>query len=85
MISLSQLLRYLVVQEWKGENDQGFPRHTCVRVTVVVLCVSVCLSVAASAYVYTWVSLGFCFSWILTRGFSKKPYVQKLWCEKANG
>ena len=24
------------------------------------------------------------FSWICIRGFSKNPFVQKLWCEKAN-
>ena len=55
-------------------------RRACARVTVVVLCVPV---LAASVYVYTCnerysrVSRR-----ILTRGFSKKPSVQKLWRPK---
>ena len=38
-----------------------------------LLCVSVC---------YRSICIGF--SWISTRGFSKKPSLQKLWREKAN-
>ena len=68
------------------------PRRACARVTVlsrVCVCLSVCLSVpalAALAYVcmcnqrYARVSR----KRILTRGFLKKPSVQKLWREKAN-
>ena len=69
------------------------------RLTVVVLCVcvcvciclSVCLSVttlAATSFVFTLKSRykGFVigFSWILTRGFSKKHSLRKLCREKAN-
>ena len=60
------------------------------RVTVVVL--FVCVSVPALAILQRplisatndahWFLLGV--SWILTRRFSKKPSVQKLWREKAN-
>ena len=67
------------------------------RVTVVVLCVCVCLSVCLSVCYHSsgdivrfytqkqvrgGVVIGF--SWILTRGFSKKPSLRKLWREKAN-
>ena len=69
-----------------GEGAMFNPRRTCARVTVVVVCVclSVCPSVTAASVRtwnqrYSWVS-----SWILTRGFSKKTSVQKLWREKAN-
>ena len=57
------------------------------------VCLSVCLSVypsvpalAASASVETSKQHGSLlgFSWIFTRGFSKKPSVKKLWREKAN-
>ena len=61
------------------------------RVTVLVLCVCVCShssvnivrfyspSKVHAAFIY---SVGFIR--FLTRGFSIKPSVQKLWCEKAN-
>ena len=51
------------------------PRRACARVTVVVLRVCVYLSVTTLAFVYkrySQVSL-----WILIRGFSKNPSVQK--------
>ena len=58
----------------------------------VSVCLSVCLSVypsvpalAAPASVETSKQrYSRVFSWILTRGFSKKPSVKKLWREKAN-
>ena len=72
------------------------PRRACARVTVLVLCV--CVSVCLCIRLFPlWLLqrplkpanndthgslLGF--SWILTRGFSKKPSVKKLWREKAN-
>ena len=54
----------------------------------VCVCLSVCLSVttlAATSFVFTLKSryVGFCYR-ILTRGFSKKPSIRKLWREKAN-
>ena len=74
------------------------PRRACARVTVLVLCVCVCVCVYPSVCLFqvqllqrTFTpaindSRGFLvgFSWILIRGFSKKPSLQKLWREKAN-
>ena len=70
------------------------PRRACARVTVLVLCVCVypcvCLfQVQLLQRTFTPAindSRGFLagFSWILIRGFSKKPSLQKLWREKAN-
>ena len=62
------------------------------RVTVVVLCVCVCVrlsvtTLAATSCVFIksrYVGFFIGFSWILTRGVSKKPSLRKLWREKAN-
>ena len=68
------------------------PRRACARVTVLVLCVCLCIRLFP-----LWLlqrplkpanngTHGFLlgFSWINMCGVSKKPSVEKLWREKAN-
>ena len=60
----------------------------CRRVTVFVLCVCVCVYVYvcynSSVNIVRFYSPSKLRTAFLTRGFSIKPSVQKLWCEKAN-
>ena len=59
------------------------PRRACAaRVTVLALCVCVSVCLLPATNCICGIIIGF--SWISTRGFSKKPSVQKLWLEKAN-
>ena len=67
-----------------------FRRGFCTLV-LSLSCVSVCLCVYLFLLQRSFISAsndthGFLlgFSWILTRGFSKKPSVRKLWREKGN-
>ena len=71
------------------------PRRACAGGLRYLSCVSVCRSVglsvttlAATSFVLTlkvrYVGVYYNFSWILIRGFSIKPSVQKSWCGKAN-